>query len=230
MPVSLRTGGDTRHAQPKSACTFLSATARASSEHSFRVQAVEAEHTEGSLVALSQTVPLGMGGLRRSVQTCPFARRTLDHGRRTLHDDSFYGRERHGKLFIAAYIFLRFCRIRSTTTWLVLAAGFILEYLAELLLIFAFAPDPFRGVEGDGDGDGLAARVRQFPFVSYPCTLKVMCLVSSSSDAFFGPRSCRPQPRGSRREAVPRKDTRQDCGSYASWRSGSLFNFCTGVV
>ena len=63
--------------------------------------------------------PLGMGGLRRSVQTCPFARRTLDHGRRTLHDDSFYGRERHGKLFIAAYIFLRFCRIRSTT-WLVL--------------------------------------------------------------------------------------------------------------
>ena len=82
MPVSLRTGtgGDTWHAQPKSASTFLSATARASSEHSFRVQAVEAEHTEGSLVALSQTVPLGMGGLRRSVQTSPFARRTLDHG------------------------------------------------------------------------------------------------------------------------------------------------------
>ena len=66
---------------------------------------MEAEHTEGSLVALSQTVPLGMGGLRRSVQTSPFARRTLDHGMRTLHDDSFYGRERHGKLFIAAYIF-----------------------------------------------------------------------------------------------------------------------------
>ena len=63
MPVSLRTGGDTRHAQPKSACTFLSATARASSEHSVRVQAVEVEHTEGGLVALSQTVPLGMGGL-----------------------------------------------------------------------------------------------------------------------------------------------------------------------
>ena len=61
MPVSLRTGGDTRHAQPKSACTFLSATARASSEHSFRVQAVEAEHTEGGLVALSQTVSLRVG-------------------------------------------------------------------------------------------------------------------------------------------------------------------------
>ena len=42
--------------------------------------------------------PLGMGGLRRSVQTCPFPRRTLDHGRRTLHDCSFYGRERHGKV------------------------------------------------------------------------------------------------------------------------------------
>ena len=53
-------------------------------------------------------------------------------------------------------------------------------------LTFGRAPDPFRGVEGDGDGDGLAARVRQFPFVSSPCTLKVMCLVSSSSDAFFG--------------------------------------------
>ena len=50
--------------------------------------------------------PLGMGGLRRSVQTSPFARRTLDHFRRTLHDDSFYGRERHGKLFISAYIFV----------------------------------------------------------------------------------------------------------------------------
>ena len=49
-------------------------------------------------MALSQTVPLGMGGLRRSVQICPFPRRTLDHGRRTLHDDSFYGRERHGKV------------------------------------------------------------------------------------------------------------------------------------
>ena len=68
------------------------------------------------------------------------------------------------------------------------------------------------------------------PFFFSPCTLKVMCLVSSSSDAFFGLRSCRPQPRGNRREAVPRKDTRQDCGSYASWKSGSLFNFCTGVV
>ena len=80
------------------ACTFLLTTARASSEHSVRVQAVEVEHTEGSLVALSQTVPFGMEGLRRSVQTCPFPRRTLDHGRRTLHDDSFYGRERHGKV------------------------------------------------------------------------------------------------------------------------------------
>ena len=59
--VSLRTGGDTRHVQPKLACTFLSATARASSEHSVRVQAVEVEHTEGGLVALSQTAPLRDG-------------------------------------------------------------------------------------------------------------------------------------------------------------------------
>ena len=63
MPVPLRTGGDTRQAQPKSACTFLSATVRASSEHSVRVQAVEVEHTEGGLVALSQTVSLRDGRL-----------------------------------------------------------------------------------------------------------------------------------------------------------------------
>ena len=61
-----------------------------------------------------------------------------------------------------------------------------LSYTLTDALTFGRAPDPFRGVEGDGDGDGLAARVRQFPFVSSPCTLKVMCLVSSSSDAFFG--------------------------------------------
>ena len=101
------------------ACTSLSTTARASSEHSVRVQALEVEHTEGSLVALSQTVPLGMGGLRRSVQTFPFARRSIDHFKRTLHDNNFYCRERLGKLSISAYIFLRFCRIRSTS-WLVL--------------------------------------------------------------------------------------------------------------
>ena len=43
-------------------------------------------------------------------------------------------------------------------------------------------------------------------------------------------RSCQPQPGGSRREAAPRKDTRQDCRSYVSWKSGLLFNFCTGAV
>ena len=60
-----------------------------------------------------------------------------------------------------------------------------LSYTITDAFTFGRALDPFR-VEGDGDGDGLAARVRQFPFVSFPCTLKVMCLVSSSSDAFFG--------------------------------------------
>ena len=61
MPVSLRTGGDTRHAQPKSACTFLAATARASSEHSVRVQAVEVEHTECCLVAFFSDRPFRDG-------------------------------------------------------------------------------------------------------------------------------------------------------------------------
>ena len=111
-------------------------------------------------MALSQTVPLGMGGLRRSVQTCPFPRRTLDHGRRTLHDDSFYGRERLGKLSISAYMFfcgsVAFVLLRGWS-W----AGFILEYLAELLLIFEFAPGLRLEVEGDGNGDCLAARVLQ---------------------------------------------------------------------
>ena len=97
-----------------------------------------------------------------------------------------------------------------------------LSYTLTDALTFGRAPDPFRGVEGDCDGDGLAARVRPFPFVSSPCTLKVLYFVCSSSDAFFGLRSCRQQPRGSRREAAPRKDTRQDCGSCASWRSGLL--------
>ena len=38
---------------------------------------------------------------------------------------------------------------------------FFLEYLAELLLIFACAPGLRPEVEGDGNGDGLGARVRQ---------------------------------------------------------------------
>ena len=56
-------------------------------------------------MALFQTVPLGMGGLRRSVQTFPFSRRSIDHFKRTLHDNNFYCRDRLGKLSISAYIF-----------------------------------------------------------------------------------------------------------------------------
>ena len=87
-----------------------------------------------------------------------------------------------------------------------------LSYTLTDALTFGKAPDPFRGVEGDGDGDGLAAHVRQFPFVSSPCTLKVMCLVSSSSDAFFGLTELPATTEGGVVERRFPKDTRQTVG------------------
>ena len=48
----------------------------------------------------------------------------------------------------------------STQTW-IWFPFFFLEYLAELLLIFPFAPGLRPEVDGDGNGDGLAACVRQ---------------------------------------------------------------------
>ena len=73
--------------------------------------------------------------------------------------------------------------------------------------------------------------VSSSPFPSFSLHA-VQCWVSvcSSGEAFSGLTELPATTEGSRREAAPREDTRQNCGPYASWRSGSLFNFCTGVV
>ena len=65
---------------------------------------------------------------------------------------------------------------------------FFLEYLAEMLLIFACAPGLRPEVEGDGNGDGLAARIRQVLSLLFlsPCMQYRFHSFLSSGKAFYG--------------------------------------------
>ena len=76
-------------------------------------------------------------------------------------------------------------------------------------------------VEGNGNGDGLASRACQVLSLSFlsPC-MRYKGLLISPPPVNRSPviRSCRPQPRGSRREVAHRKDMRQDCRSYVNQR------------
>ena len=68
--------------------------------------------------------------------------------------------------FSSVHFLLVFFFVLAFTRGVFTGTGFPVVHTHDALT-FGRAPDPFRGVEGDGDGDGLAARVRQFPFVSF---------------------------------------------------------------
>ena len=111
--------------------------------------------------------------------------------------------------------------------------GSFLKYLDERILNFGSPPGLFTGVEGDWQWRWPGCTWVSAAFLFRPSSRMLYSVGPLSAlpvKRSPAKRSCQPQPRGSRREAAPRKDTRQDCRSYVTWRSGSHFNFCTGVV
>ena len=77
----------------------------------------------------------------------------------------------------------------------------------------------------------LHVHVRYCPFCFLlPARCTVARFVRSSGEAFSSLTELPATTEGESSRDAPCKDTRQDCGPYVSWRSGSLFNFCTSVV
>ena len=111
--------------------------------------------------------------------------------------------------------------------------GLLPEVLGRADLNFGSAPGLFTGVEGEWQWRWPGCTWVSAAFLFRPSSRMLYSVGPLSAlpvKRSPAKRSCQPQPRESRREAAPRKDTRQDCRSYVTWRSGSLFNFCTGVV
>ena len=98
---------------------------------------------------------------------------------------------------------------RVTTSWV----PALLKYLTTEPWKYMSAPGPSvdRGMMAEF---AVVSALLQAPRVRPSRCVQLYQMLSLSYMSLLGPQSCQPQPLGSRREAAPCEDTRQDCGQF----------------